>query len=61
MLVEGLRRAGKSPSREKLVVALESITELDLGGYTISFSSKSHDGSRFVVIGVVGKSSALVF
>jgi len=61
VLVEGLRRAGKSPSREKLVVALESITELDLGGYTISFSAKSHDGSRFVDIGVVGKSSALVF
>jgi ABC-type branched-subunit amino acid transport system substrate-binding protein len=61
VLVEGLRRAGKNPSREKLVVALEGINELDLGGYIISFSSKSHDGSRFVDIGVVGKSSALVF
>ena len=61
VLVEGLRHAGKSLSREKLVVALEGINELDLGGYIISFSSKSHDGSRFVDIGVVGKNSALVF
>ena len=37
------------------------ISELDLGGYVVSFSPKSHDGSRFVDIGVVGKTSALVF
>jgi ABC-type branched-subunit amino acid transport system substrate-binding protein len=61
VLVEGLRRAGKNPSRDKLVAALESISELDLGGYIVNFSPKSHDGSRFVDIGVVSKSSALVF
>jgi ABC-type branched-subunit amino acid transport system substrate-binding protein len=61
VLVEGLRRAGKSPSRERLVAALEGIRELDLGGYTVSFSPTSHDGSRFVDIGVVSRSSALVF
>jgi ABC-type branched-subunit amino acid transport system substrate-binding protein len=61
VLVEGLRRAGKNPSRDKLVAALEGINDLDLGGYVVSFSPKSHDGSRWVDIGVVGKTSALVF
>jgi ABC-type branched-subunit amino acid transport system substrate-binding protein len=61
VLVEGLRRAGKNPSRDKLVAALEGISELDLGGYIVGFSPKSHDGSRWVDIGVVGKTSALVF
>lgn len=61
VLVEGLKRADRNPSREKLVAALESITNLDLGGYTVGFSPKNHDGSRFVDIGVVGKNNAIVF
>lgn len=61
VLVEGLRRAGKNPSREKLVAALESISELDLGGYHVSYSAKSHAGSRFVDIGIFTPRKQLVF
>lgn len=61
VLVEGLRRAGKNPSRERLVAALESISDLDLGGYHVSYSAKSHAGSRFVDIGIYTPRKQLVF
>jgi branched-chain amino acid transport system substrate-binding protein len=61
VLVEGLKRAGKGASREKFVAALEGISDLDLGGYVVGFSAKSHGGSRFVDIGVVSANKALVF
>jgi len=61
VLVEGLRRAGKSPTREKFVAALESISDLDLGGYHVSYSPKSHAGSRYVDIGIFTPRKQLVF
>jgi ABC-type branched-subunit amino acid transport system substrate-binding protein len=61
VLVEGLRRAGKNPTREKFVNALESFRQVDLGGYDITFSPINHNGSRFIEIGVVNLAKALVF
>jgi ABC-type branched-subunit amino acid transport system substrate-binding protein len=61
VLVEGLRRAGKSPSREKFVAALESMSGLDFGGYHVSYSPKSHAGSHFVDIGIFTSRNQLVF
>lgn len=55
VLVEGLRRAGPQPSREKLVAALETMRDYDLGGYIISYRPDSHRGSRFVDLIVIGK------
>lgn len=60
VLVEGYRRAG-TDTPERLVAALEEIQRLDLGGYEINFSRKSHDGSRFVDTGVVGRDGGLRF
>ncbi|QJW84465.1 ABC transporter substrate-binding protein [Ramlibacter terrae] len=60
VLVEGLRRAGTA-SPERLVAALEDMKRVDLGGYEISFSKKSHDGSRFVDTGVVSRNGGLRF
>jgi ABC-type branched-subunit amino acid transport system substrate-binding protein len=49
ILIEGLRRAGKDLDSEKLVQALESIRDLDLGiGTRVSFSPTEHQGSRQV-------------
>jgi ABC-type branched-subunit amino acid transport system substrate-binding protein len=56
VLVEGLRRAGKDPTREKLISALESMTEYDAGGFSVSYSPSDHSGSRFVELTVIGKS-----
>jgi len=48
LFVEGLRRAGRAPSRESLITALESVQSLDLGGFVVGYSGHSHVASRFV-------------
>lgn len=53
-MVEGLKRAGKDLTREKLVTALESLNNTDLGGYRINYTANSHLGSRHVELTVVG-------
>jgi branched-chain amino acid transport system substrate-binding protein len=61
VLVEGIKRAGANPSRERFIEALESIRSFDLGGYEINFSDKEHDGSRYVDTGVVTQDGKLRF
>jgi len=53
-LVEGLKRAGRELSREKLVLALESMSNVDFGGYRVNYSATARLGSRFVELTVVG-------
>ena len=53
-LVEGIKRAGKDLSREKLVTALESLNNADFGGYRVNYSGNTRFGSRFVELTVVG-------
>jgi branched-chain amino acid transport system substrate-binding protein len=49
ILVEGLRRAGRDLSTEKLVEALESIRSWDIGlGALVSFGPSQHDASHRV-------------
>lgn len=54
VLVEGLRNAGKNPTREGLVAALEGLRDWDIGGYVVSYGSQEHVGSNFVDISVIG-------
>jgi ABC-type branched-subunit amino acid transport system substrate-binding protein len=48
MTVEGLRRAGPAPTRQRFVRALETMQNVDLGGYRVQLSSKDHNGSNYV-------------
>ncbi len=52
--VEGIRRAGPQLTREKLLVALDSIQSYDLGGYIVSFTPTNHNGSSFVGLTILG-------
>ena len=54
VLVEGLRRAGKSPSRESLVAALNGIGRFDIGGLDVSYSSTDHTGLDYADLSIVG-------
>ncbi|AMP16229.1 ABC transporter substrate-binding protein [Collimonas pratensis] len=56
VFVEGLRRAGSNLSRDSLIRALETISHYDAGGYFITFSPSSHNGSEFVDLTMVAKS-----
>ncbi|KQO27136.1 ABC transporter substrate-binding protein [Acidovorax sp. Leaf78] len=54
VLVEGIRRAGPKPTREKLHAGLESIKKLDLGGLEVSYSPEDHTGLDFADLSIIG-------
>ncbi len=60
VLVEGLRRAGPKPTRAKVIKALESISNFDLGGLTVSYGPQARVGSQFVEVTVIGASGKLL-
>ncbi len=55
VMVEGLKRAGKDLTREKLVAALEGMNNVDLGEFVVNFSAISHSGSKFVDLTMIGR------
>ncbi len=55
VFVEGLKRAGKAPTRETLITALETINDSDFGGFTVNFSASNHNASRFVDLTIIGR------
>jgi ABC-type branched-subunit amino acid transport system substrate-binding protein len=59
-MIEGLKRAGKDLSREKLVSALESMNGADLGGYRVNYSPNTRLGSRFVELTVIGQGGKIL-
>ena len=48
VFAEGLKRAGRNPTRESLVNGLESMQNVSFGGYTVEFGPKDHVASHFV-------------
>jgi len=60
VLVEGLRRAGRDLTREKLVAALETMNDYDVGGFSVTYTPADHSGSRFVELTAIGKDGAFV-
>ncbi len=55
VMVEGLKRAGKDLTREKLVAALEGMNNVDLGEFVVNFSPITHSGSKFVDLTMIGR------
>lgn len=53
VIIEGLKRSGSDPTREKFVRALENIGTYNLGGFEIKYSPKNHNGSTYVDITVI--------
>src|ERR1700674_381606 len=55
VMVEGLKRTGKEPTREKLVTALETLRDYDVGGFRVTYTPEDHYGSKFVDLTVIGQ------
>ena len=54
IFVEALRRGGDA-SREALIRALESMSNVDVGGFSVTLSRDNHNASRFVEMTVLNK------
>jgi branched-chain amino acid transport system substrate-binding protein len=64
VLVEGLKKAGREPTREGLIRGIESLRELDLGlgpQLKLNYSSKEHKGFDHVIPTVVRGGRAVPF
>lgn len=55
VLIEGLKRTGKTVTPDAVVKGFESMTKVDLGGYEVTYGPKKHHGSSFVEITIVGQ------
>lgn len=55
IFVEGLKRAGHDLNREKFIAALETMGDVDVGGFFIGFSPKNHNGSHFVDLTIIAR------
>ena len=54
VFVEGLKKAGKVPTRESFLSALDKLGSVDLRGYRVKYSADNHSGSNFVELTVIG-------
>src|SRR5687767_9421301 len=55
VMVEGLKRTGKNLTREGFIDSMEKMGDVDLGGFFVSYTPKSHTGSKFVDLTIIGR------
>jgi len=54
VLVEGLKRAGPKPTRQKLRDALDAIGRADIGGIEVKYSAQDHTGIEYTDLSIIG-------
>lgn len=57
--VEALKRAGANPTREKVLAALNTMNEFDIGDFIVSYSPTARRGSPVVELTIIGGNGAL--
>jgi ABC-type branched-subunit amino acid transport system substrate-binding protein len=55
VFVEGLKRTGKNLTRENFINAVEKMQDVDVGGFFVTYSPKSHAGSKFVDLTIIAR------
>ncbi len=60
MLTEGLRRGGRTLTREGLITALQSVRDYNMGGFTVNYSTNNHEGSRYTDLTTIGRGGKFV-
>ncbi len=53
VFTEGLKRAGRNPTRESFTTAMESIQNTNLGGFSLNFGPRDHVASHFVELSML--------
>ena len=60
VFVEGLKRAGRSPTRDALIGGLESMHDWQLGGFTVRYGPGDHIGSSFIDVTTIGRDGRFI-
>jgi ABC-type branched-subunit amino acid transport system substrate-binding protein len=56
---EALQRAGRNPTREKVIAALNTMKNFDLGDFLVSYGPTERSGSKVVELTIIGKNGSL--
>jgi branched-chain amino acid transport system substrate-binding protein len=59
IVAEALRRAGPNPTRAKVVAALNTMKDYDLGDFVVNYTPASRSGSKTVDLTIIGRSGRL--
>ena len=59
IVVEALRRAGPNPTRAKVIAALNTMKDYDLGDFTVSYTPAARAGSKVVDLTIIGRDGSL--
>lgn len=59
LLVEGLRRAGRSLTTESFIKAMEGAGEISFGRFVAKYSPQSHNGSSYVEMAIIDNEGQL--
>lgn len=54
VLVEGLKRAGPNPTRQKVRDALEGMKRVDIGGLEVNYGPTDHTGLEYADLSIIG-------
>ena len=60
VFVEGLRRAGKALTRASLVSGLESMRDVNMGGFMVNYSPANHEASHYTDLTIIGRGGRFV-
>lgn len=60
VFVEGLERAGRSLTRERLVSAFETFDDVDVGGFRVKYGNARTAGSSFVELSMLSRNGEFV-
>jgi branched-chain amino acid transport system substrate-binding protein len=60
VFTEGLKRAGRNLTHDSFINGLESMHEVNLGGFLISYGPNNHTGSSFTDLTIVGRGGKFV-
>lgn len=59
LLVEGLRRAGRSLTTESFIKAMEAAGDISFGRFVAKYSPQSHNGSSYVEMAIIDNEGQL--
>jgi branched-chain amino acid transport system substrate-binding protein len=60
VLVEGIKRAGVSPTRESILASMQRMGRVDLGGFSVDLSRNGRDHGAFVDIAMIRRDGGLL-
>jgi branched-chain amino acid transport system substrate-binding protein len=60
MLVEAIRKSGANVTRAKLLQTLQTLPNMDLGGFMIKMDPATRNGSNFTELTIIGKKGKLI-